>query len=345
MPMAEAALHLLSQRGMAPPPAVTEAAIPVADGLELLVDRFLPDEAADIFHRPAFHRLHRHRFGGAALFLQLRQLRSGRLCGSFQALEVEPGLFASPGRGSYGGFGLTEELTSAEIGAFIAAAEAQLAALGARRLELVLPPFCYAPDRSALLFSALCNHGYLLQRQELSQAIALERRHLSGTGTYANRKRLAKAAREGVTASLLRPDQHRTAYDVIVEARRKKNYSLSMSWPDIQEMADAFPGALLVFGAFAGGEMIASAICLRINARVLYVYSWGELPGVERLSPVTVIADRLYDFARAQDAALVDLGTSSIDGTINPGLFAFKKSLGAHPSVKLFLGKSLGWRS
>lgn len=341
-PMAEPAFALTAPR-LAPPAGAPAALHPVAEGLELLVDGFQPDDAADLFQRPAFHQLHRRRFGHGAVFLQLRRSRSGRLCGGFQALEKEPGVFVSPGRGAHGGFLLTEELSSAEIDAFITATESCLRERGAQRLELILPPFCYAPETGALVFNALARRGYRLQRQEVTQAIQLERRQLSAAGSYANRKRLAKAAREGVTATLLRPEQHEPAYRVLIEARRKKNYALSMSWADVAEMLATFPAETHLFGAFASGEMIASAILLRVNAAVLYVYSWGELPGVERLSPVTIIADRIYDFARAQGASLLDLGTSSIDGAINPGLFAFKKSLGARPSPKLVLGKSLGW--
>lgn len=336
MPFAPAALRLPA---VPPPPAP----LSVAPGLELLVDRFLPDEEADLFNRPAFHALHRARCPGGGVLMQLRHDRSPRICGRFHALQVEPGLWSSPGRGSYGGFDLAEDLGPVETEAFIRAAEAWLLAAGARRLELVLPPLGYAPERSALTFNALARLGYGVTRHELNQAISLGRHSFSACGTYANRKRLAKAAREGVSASLLEPALHEAAYGVLLESRRKKNYSLSMSWPQVQEMLAGFPGAVHVFGAFLKGEMIAAALCVQVNPAILYVYAWGEKPGVERLSPVTVLAGRIYHFARAEGCRMLDLGTSSIQGELNQGLYAFKKSLGAAASVKLYLGKTLGW--
>jgi hypothetical protein len=56
---------------------------------------------------------------------------------------------------------------------------------------------------------------------------------------------------------------------------------------------------------------------------------------------VTVIAAALYRFARSADIRLLDLGTSSVHGEPNHGVFAFKKSLGAKPSIKMYFTKEL----
>lgn len=323
------------QAGMMPA-APARAARP-----QMLVDAFLADAGTDIFNQAAFHRLHRPRFGGSA-FLQWRQPGAAP-CGTFHALEVEPGLFASPGRGSYGGFDIAPGLTCEAIARMVQEAEEHLRGLGARRLSVVLPPLCYAPERSSLVLHSLLGLGYVVERHELNQSIALRHARIDTLGSYANRKRLNKALREGVAVTLLPPEAHPEAHAVLVEARRKKGYTLSMSWPDVAEMRAAFPQALRVFGAWQGGAMVAAAICLVVNPTLLYVYAWGELPGAERLSPVTALAAALYRHARQEGFAQLDLGTSSLHGTVNPGLFAFKRSLGATPSPKLYLGKTLSW--
>ncbi|MBO1076075.1 GNAT family N-acetyltransferase [Roseomonas marmotae] len=321
----------------APSPAATRP-----EGFEMLVDAFVADDAPDLFNRAAFHRLHRHRPGiGAGAFLQWRQGSSGRICATFQALETEPGYFASPGRGSYGGFDLAGDLGCAEIADFVTAAEAHLQELGARRLGLVLPPFCYAPGRAALVLSTLLGAGYVVERHELNQSIDLQHARLSSRRNYL----ISRARREGLSTTLLAPRDYQEAHAVLVESREKKGLTLSMSWPDVAEMAEAFPDALRVFGAYHGGSMVAAAICIAVNPRQLYVYTWGERRGSEPLSPVTLIADTLYRHARAGGFQRLDLGASSIGGVVNHGVYAFKKSLGATPSVKLFLGKTLSWRS
>jgi hypothetical protein len=327
----------MPQTGLMPP------CLASAEKLEVLVDAFIPDETPDIFNHADFHRLHRQRFAGTGAYMQLRH-PSGRIRGAFHALETEPGLFASPGRGSYGGFDIDEELNCTEITRFVNLAEEQLRGLGARRLEVVLPPFCYAPERGALVFNALAGLGYVVQRHELNQSISLQHARILAKGSGNNRTRLNKAVREGVTATRLIPAEYRSAYEVLAESRHKKNYTLSMSWADVTEMLEAFPKAVRFFGAWHGGKMVGAALCVVINPQVLYLYTWGEVAGIERLSPVTVIADMLCSHARAEGFRILDLGTSSLHGVVNPGLFAFKKTLGAMPSIKLFLGKTLAWR-
>ena len=114
-----------------------------------------------------------------------------------------------------------------------------------------------------------------------------------------------------------------------------------MSWTDVQSMLTAFPTRLHLFGAEQDGQLVAAAICVAVSSRVLYVYAWGEIEGAEALSPVSVLADELSNFARVNGFELLDLGTSSVEGIVNPGLLAFKRSLGADDSLKLWLTKVL----
>jgi hypothetical protein len=311
--------------------------------LELVVDGFDGAFDTDIFNTPDFHRLHRRAHDGGAAYIQLREIRSNRICGVFHAIETAPGVFSSPARGSYGGYEIADGLTVADIESFVKGVEAVLTARGARQIDIALPPYCYAPDRSALIYNALFAGGYVVGRQELNQAIPVGHAGFAEVGTYSNRKRLNKAVRERVVARKLAPADFPAAYDVLVESRRKKNYPITMSWPQIADMVALFPQALHFFGAEQGGALIATAICVAVSPRILYTYSWGERAGWEALSPVTVLADRIFAFARSAGFDLLDLGTSSLQGNPNPGLFAFKKSLGATPSIKLYFTKALTW--
>lgn len=312
----------------------------ISPSLELLIDCYREPCVADIFNRPAFHQLHRPHSGGG-VYLQLRNYLTGKTAGVFHALASEAGVFSSPGRGSYGGFEVDEDLPIDDLKLFIALTERVLKWLGGRRLDIVLPPLVYAPERVALGFNAMTMAGYRVSRQELNQSIEIRHREFLTLGNYANRKRFNRAVREGVSARRLKPEEFRAAYDVIVESRRKKNYAISMSWPQIAEMVETFPEDMIVFGGFLHDAMIAAAICVRVNAEILYVFSWGERSGFEGVSPVTVIAAALYRFARTADIGMLDLGTSSVHGEPNHGVFAFKKSLGAKPSIKMYFTKDL----
>ena len=288
----------------------------------------------DIFNTDAYQRLHRDAFPGPAI-------RHVTPLGAFHAVQREPRVFASPVRAPYGGFDLQEAATAAEREVFIHAAETKLRKAGAQAIELAPPPLCHAPASGARALATLCRRGYVVTRQELNQSITIDGRPFSAIGAYATRKRLQKAARLGVSAHRLGAADHQAAHAAIVDNRRKKGRVMSMSWPDLAAMIAAFPDRMHLFGATQCGAMIAAAICVAVNPRILYVHAWGERAGAEAASPVATLAQCIHGFATEQAFELLDLGASSAQGVIDPGLHAFKRSLGAEPSLKLWLRKDL----
>lgn len=304
-------------------------------------NRLGPAFEPDLFNTEAYAKLHASRFSGDEVRSEYFRAGQDRPSGVFHAMQTGPGLFTSPGRGPYGGFDVSSELDEAELAGFVAETEARLRKRGARRVELVLPPFCYAPHRGPRALVVLCRMGYCVIRQELNQSLDVGEVGFAAQGNYANRKRLNKAARAGILVRELTGGECREGYDAILENRIKKNRSLSMSWDEIQQMREAFPDRVFLFGAEQHGCILAAAICMAVNRRTLYVYAWGERSGAEPVSPVTSIAAHLFEFAGREGFSLLDLGTSSAGGIVNPGLLRFKESLGATPSLKLSLGKVL----
>jgi hypothetical protein len=140
---------------------------------------------------------------------------------------------------------------------------------------------------------------------------------------------------------MLPDDAMPAAYGVIAENRAKKGYSLSMSLEALHAMADRFPGAVRCAGVHAEGELIAASICIAVNPTTLYVFYWGEIPGAERRSPVTLLAGGLYEYCAREGFALLDVGTSTLAGEPNHGLIRYKSNLGCRPSLKLSVAKPL----
>ncbi len=303
-----------------------------------------------LFNTEAYAQLHLDRTGLPGLRVKFYRHGEEEAAGVFQAMQLSPGIFSSPGRGSYGGFDVATDLDEAALNSFLIEVESRLRAAGGRQLQMALAPFCYFPQQGPRILLALCRAGYRVMRQELNQAICVGNVSFAMQGDYANRKRLAKAARAGVTIRELRGTEQQAGYEAILENRQKKGRPLSMSWTDVREMLETFPDRVRVFGAtMAGASMaaapqentiLAAAICLAVTPRVFYVYAWGERAGVEAISPVSTLAEHLFAFAQQHGFSWLDLGTSSVDGVVNPGLHRFKRSLGATPSLKLWLEKS-----
>lgn len=296
----------------------------------------------DLFNLRAFHQLHvtpeRRSY-----YLLLCRLPGGSPVAAVHFHEDVAGHFESPWRGSHGGFALARgaQLSLENMERFVRRVEDYLRAEGARRMTLVLPPLAYHLHESSAWLNVLLRAGYAIARHELSYAIDVDARPFESRIDYGNRKRLRKCLREGLTARPLDGAGLAAAYDVIVQNRRKKGYTVSMTWPALEAMRERFPDRMMCFGVHGGERLLAAAVCLRVNVRTLYVFYWGEIEGAEALSPVTLLADRIYGYCAVEGLTLLDLGTATIDGVPNHGLVRYKKNLGCEESLKLIVSKAL----
>ena len=286
------------------------------------------DSALPIFCRRAFAALHP---ASGAFRLQLVDETAAAVASCHFAPDGAGG-WRSPLRGSFGGLALR---AGVEGEALLAAVERRLGGPA----EVVLPPLAYAPEAVPRELNLFLRRGWTVARHELTQAIPIRGDAFAALVRKEKRRRLNLCRREGVTARRLAPAELQAAHAVMAENRAKRGYSLSMAWPELARMAQAFPEDVLGFGAERDGELLAAAICVRIDARVLYAFYYGDRPGCEALTPVLPVLAAAWEHWRAAGGVLLDLGASTIDGVPNENLLAFKRSLGAELSLKFWLGK------
>jgi lipid II:glycine glycyltransferase (peptidoglycan interpeptide bridge formation enzyme) len=86
-----------------------------------------------------------------------------------------------------------------------------------------------------------------------------------------------------------------------------------------------------------GGNVIATSLLVKIMPDYWYVLYWGESIEFRNLSPVASIFYFLIEQAKSHKVVILDLGISSVDGTLDEGLARFKTNLGAVTSEKLSL--------
>ena len=106
-------------------------------------------------------------------------------------------------------------------------------------------------------------------------------------------------------------------------------------------MLNKFPKKFLVFGLFKDQEMIASAICIKIQTNILYVFYWGERLKYKSLSPVAFLSHEIINYCISNKISILDLGTSSYNSLPNYGLINFKKGIGSFSCNKLKLINNL----
>lgn len=303
--------------------------------LQVLQDEFRgqPDS---LFQLPAFHAMHRGQRPGA--YFELFDGRHVRASIHFTALE--DGTWRSPARGTFSGLCADPEITLAELQAFLVEVDARLLAAGAQRVEVLPMPQAHDPvgfARSVYLFRTL---GYGIESCDLNHSLQVDERPLAERMSYGNRKRLNKCLREVLAARELAASKLTKVYDALAANRQSKGYQLSMTLPQVQDMAERFSDRIVLFGVPTDDVLAAAALCLRLSSNVLYVFYWGDRPGFTTQSPVVALAECIYRFCQANGIRLLDVGTSTLDRVPNHGLIQFKRGLGFSESLKLRLAKT-----
>lgn len=312
------------------PSAKSTAVGPAEARYEILVNEFVACDWCAIFNTAEFFNLHKNR---GSHYFQLCLGNPRQVLGVIHFTETEPGSFRSPRRGTFGGFEFNRPMRIGVIERFVDEVEQVLKENGARRIELLEPPACFDECNAAILANVLCRRGYVPQIPDLAYLLRID-------GSFweklkpSRRQRIHRSERQGITVAQVGPARHKEVYDVIVENRQTRHFPVTMTYDAIQEMVHAFPDRLVFFGAFDGSTMIASSICVKVSNSVLYVFYWGDRSGYEHLSPVTLLAQCIYDYAQQARFHLIDFGTATLGGDPIYGLISFKREIGCFPSPK-----------
>ncbi len=294
----------------------------IDDEHTLLVNRFAPAAEMPLFHRPEYFLL--HAVGDNDRCFQLARTSSDRVVAAAPFFENAPGEFVSPRRGSFGGFYFLDDAVPLPLlESFIAAVESELLELGMRGASLCLPPQAYCPHHVAILVNVLLRSGYSVARHELSYSREVSAERFIDRVHQGNRRNVRRCRRRGYACRRLESSELRSAYAVVVRNRNRRGHPVTMSWEALHEMSERLPGALSSFGVFHLGQLIAAAICVNVSSDILYVFYWGEIDGYGSPSPITLLAETIYDHCRDSGISTLDVGTSTVDGEPNHGLVRF----------------------
>jgi hypothetical protein len=315
-------------RALSVKPAATGSA--TEGRYQVVTNEFVGCDWCAIFNTSKFFNLHKH---DSAFYFQLCLGSPRQSVGVVHFTETEPGSFRSPRRGTFGGFEFNRPLRLELIERFVDEVELVLTENGARQIELLEPPACFDASNAGVLANVLGRRGYVPRTPDLAYLLRVDG-PLWEKLKPSRRQRVHRCQRQGITVAQVGPDRHKEVYDVIVENRNSRHFPVTMTYDAIEEMVHAFPDRLLFFGAFEGSDMIASSICVKVNSSVLYVFYWGDRPGYEHLSPVTLLAQCIYDYAQKAQFNLIDFGTATNGGDPIYGLINFKREIGCFPSPK-----------
>ncbi|WAG77622.1 GNAT family N-acetyltransferase [Metapseudomonas furukawaii] len=302
----------------------------------LAVDRFLTQEGLALFNTPAFFQL--HAIGRAHYF---QWLQGGRAVACIHFTEVKPGLFRSPARGTYAGLSSLPEVRTEELAAFLAAVQEHLRALGAQRLEVLLPPARHDVAQFSNQYYLMRALGFVETGLDLNFGMAVTAQPFIERIAPNNQRRLRKCRREGLLATQLDDGELGAVHALLEEHHRHKGYPMSMSRAQLQTMLELFPGQLRLFGCQHGERLVAAAICVQIRKDIRYIFCIGDLAEYASYSPSVALVDAIYGSCQEEGIALFDYGVSTLGLEANYGLIHFKRGLGFGESLKPRLEKVL----
>ena len=308
---------------------------PAAPRLPLAFEPFL-------FLTPAHQALQPH--GRSVLGFFLEDEAAGHTVALlYVVLDAEgPGLARSPGQASFGGVQLAPALPASALHPLLEAAEATLRQHQQTQLELRGYPACYDPTGAAALAEALAERGYRVVQTEESYYLDLGRDYAAQLDA-AERRHLRQCVQAGFVVEQEPPYLLPLAYEFMAECRRERGHSLSLPLERVQALFREFPRQhLLLSVREPSGAWAAVLIAIRVSSRVFYDFYLASPLRLNKLSPAVQLLGGLHAYAQANEAALVDLGTSTLpSGAPNQPLLDFKRHVGGSPSPRLTWQKAL----
>jgi hypothetical protein len=243
-------------------------------------------------------------------------------------------LWTSPITGAFGGVASDGAVPAAAVFDLAQAATAWLREHRApARLRLAPDSF---PDPAApALENALFRLGWTLDTVDLNYhlPVTAPQAFRAGLGE-AKQRQIRKLERSGAAARRLTPPQFERAYQVMADNHAARGYPMTMTWPQMQALAEALPDRVRLYGVERDGALMAASICLTLTPAYRYMFNWGEHPDVRAESPIALLAEGLMAGCAEDGIEILDLGIATDRSEPNPGLIAFKEVLRCRTTSK-----------
>ncbi|WP_324670838.1 hypothetical protein [Hymenobacter sp. GOD-10R] len=288
-----------------------------------------------LYLMPAHLALQQH--AGEQLCFHLEDGRQAATIASFQVfIEADTLTAYSPWQAPFGSVQLAEGLTAAVVLAFLQQVQQELKARGIRQVLVRSYPFAYDQAASTLLTQAFTQLGARVTLAELNNHLELTELGFEARLHPSERRRLQKCRREGFQVEQETPLLLPLVYEFLQQCRAEKGQSLSLDVARLQELFRLFPQNHFLFSVRdRKGAWAALTVAIRVNSQVLYNFYPASPLAYNVFSPVVLLNEGLYAFARDNGMRLLDLGTSTLPEGPNHSLLQFKRHLGGVLSLKL----------
>jgi len=297
------------------------------------VDQKSPDHGTFLFNR------HKHLLlqDEPGWFCYVAE-REGKVVGVIY-FHLHGNVATSPFKATFGSFEFFQNWSEQELDRWIIYIQADLQKRGCKMIYIKNYPSAYATDAARLVKKVLTTHRYIIN-EETSSILFVTSDAFESKLTVSKKQKLKKSM---MLFSFHHHDLKKleVIYTFIADSRKTKGYQLSMDWMQMQKTVHALPEHFFLFTVEDNEQLAAAAICIRVSETILYTFYYAHASKYDKLSPVTMLLQGIYQYASEQSIKMIDLGTSQPDGKLNPSLLHFKKSVGGKSVAKFSFTKNL----
>jgi hypothetical protein len=210
-------------------------------------------------------------------------------------------------------------------------------------IKITLPPTIYNETFLSKQINSLYRNDFSMEKVDLNYAYHLHHfdEDYPSSIWYNARKNLRIALGNQLSFGLCVSDQEKQdAYNVIRQNREARGFPLRMTWEQVQRSMAVMPADFFLVKN-NGGLSVAAAVIFHVAKKIVQVIYWGDLPEYAGLKTMNFLSYKVFEYYKAQQVDIVDIGPSTENSVPNFGLCEFKESIGCDISCKFSFSKSI----
>ncbi|MFN8356689.1 MAG: GNAT family N-acetyltransferase [Spirosomataceae bacterium] len=273
--------------------------------------------------------------GGDYFTFHLQNLSNNTVQARFSCFVSPSGEALSPFRATFGGIEWANQLSKESLHHFVQKILNWGRRNAIKTIRITQPPSAFNELGGEILQNILTEHGFRREVTELNQHLDLRNDDCFLRFHPSEKRRFRKCVRAGFEFKELSDADLPAYYELLVEARQRRNYPLSLSLAQLQALFQQFPQHFRLFGVFDGHRLIAGCVGVAVSERILYYFLPFYDETYRNFSPSVLLVEKLGGWAKERHFECLDLGISTVGGSLNAGLHTFKLHLGAIDSEKI----------
>lgn len=246
--------------------------------------------------------------------------------------HIAKGIAISGFQSTFGSFDIEDSTSSEELKSLIGVLIADLKKEGVTKIKVKQSPSYFA--HAALVEKSLKSFGFENVVTEINQHITIDNPQFEDVADRSEVIRSNKCNKLGyefkISSLLHLPD----IYALLTETLQRNGNRPSMSYDNLKSVIESCPDNYMLFTLWDDDKIIAATVSIKLEDSIMYNFYHADHLDYRRVSALTYLLKNIYLYCYTHNYKIFDLGTSTVNGVLNKGLFNFKKTRGAVSSDK-----------